>query len=104
MEKQLVMGQNINVRQENREAVMKWVMNGSTVVGLALMGAFVWYCWRQGIFQSQDALETFLARFGFWAPLVFTLVQAVQVVLPILPGAIGCLAGVLVFGPVWGFI
>lgn len=83
---------------------IRWAMNAATAVGLALMGVFVWYCYRQGIFQSQDALEAFLARFGFWAPLIFTLVQAVQVVVPILPGAIGCLAGVLVFGPVWGFI
>lgn len=82
----------------------KWIMNGSTAVGLTLMAAFLWYCWRQGIFQSQEALQIFLARFGLWAPVIFTLVQAIQVVVPILPGAVGCLAGVLVFGPIWGFL
>lgn len=100
--------QNVEDRIERKveklESRMKWVMNGSTVVGLSLMGLFAWYCYRQGIFQSQEALESFLNGFGFWAPFIFTLVQGVQVVLPILPGAIGCLAGVLVFGPVWGFI
>jgi uncharacterized membrane protein YdjX (TVP38/TMEM64 family) len=30
--------------------------------------------------------------------------QIVQVVIPIIPGGLGCLAGVLIFGPVWGFI
>ena len=34
----------------------------------------------------------------------FVLIQCVQVVIPILPGAIGCLGGVLIFGPVWGFV
>ncbi len=92
----------IQAQPQNRAA--KWILNGCTVVGLALMALFVWYCWQQGIFQSQDALETFLGRFGIWAPLIFTAVQAVQVVLPILPGAVGCLAGVLIFGPVWGFV
>ncbi|MCI8401093.1 MAG: TVP38/TMEM64 family protein [Lachnospiraceae bacterium] len=102
--------EKIEARKERRrerkslEGTMKWVMNISTVLGLAVMGWFAWYCYRQGIFQSQDALEGFLHGFGFWAPVIFTLVQGIQVVLPILPGAIGCLAGVLVFGPVWGFI
>ena len=27
-----------------------------------------------------------------------------QVVIPILPGGVSCLAGVLIFGPVWGFV
>ena len=35
---------------------------------------------------------------------LFILFQAVQVVVPVLPGGIGCLAGVLIFGPVWGFV
>lgn len=94
----------ISDREKALAGTMKRVMNGSTIVGLVLMGLFAWYCYRQGIFQSQEALENFLHGFGFWAPFIFTLVQGIQVVLPVLPGAIGCLAGVLVFGPVWGFV
>ena len=30
--------------------------------------------------------------------------RAVQVVIPVLPGGLGCLVGVILFGPVWGFI
>ena len=36
--------------------------------------------------------------------LLFVAFQAVQVVVPILPGGLGCLAGVLLFGPWWGFV
>ena len=79
-------------------------MNGATIVGLLGMAWFFWYCYHRGIFQSQAALEQFLSGCGIWAPLIFTGIQAVQVVIPILPGAIGCLAGVLIFGPVWGFV
>ena len=32
------------------------------------------------------------------------IVQAVQVVIPIMPGAIGCVFGVVFFGAFWGFV
>lgn len=82
----------------------KVLMNISTVVGLALCVAFVAYGISAGIFTSQDALGDFLFKFGYLAPVVFILIQAVQVVLPILPGSIGCLGGVLIFGPFLGFL
>lgn len=34
----------------------------------------------------------------------FILIQIVQVVIPIIPGGVSCLGGVLLFGPLWGFI
>lgn len=49
-------------------------------------------------------MEVFLWPAGLWAPLLFTALQAIQVVIPILPGGIGCLGGVLMFGPVMGFL
>ena len=49
-------------------------------------------------------MEVFLRPAGLWAPLLFTALQAIQVVIPILPGGIGCLGGVLMFGPVMGFL
>ena len=101
---QALQAADIQVQTHVQSRSTKWILNGCTAAGLVLMGLFVWYCWKQGIFQSQEALEDFLVRFGIWAPVIFTVVQAVQVVLPILPGAVGCLAGVLIFGPVWGFV
>lgn len=67
------------------------------------MALFIWYGIRTGIFVSPEALEKFLGRFGLLAPVLFVLIQCIQVVIPILPGAVGCLGGVLIFGPVWGF-
>lgn len=81
---------------------LNWV-NLSTAAGFAAIIAFCIYGWQIGIFSSMEALQDYMAGFGFWAPLIFVAVQAVQVVIPILPGAIGCVAGVLVFGPVAGF-
>ena len=59
--------------------------------------------YQKGIFNDQAKLEAFLSKCGFFAPMLFVLIQAVQVVIPILPGAIGCLYGVILWGPVEGF-
>ncbi len=61
-------------------------------------GIFIFYGVQNRIFVSRDALELFLHNCGVWAPALFVLIQIVQVVIPILPGAIGCLGGVLIFG------
>ena len=59
--------------------------------------------YRQGIFTDQQKMNSFLQACGVWAPLMFVVIQAVQVVIPILPGAIGCVYGVIFWGPVIGF-
>ena len=75
-----------------------------TAVGLVLMCGFVVYGIAAGLFTSQQKMEVFLRPAGLWTPLLFTALQAIQVVIPILPGGIGCLGGVLMFGPVRGFL
>ena len=74
-----------------------------TLLGLLFCGLFVCYGLRHGLFTSQEDLRTFVEGFGVWGGAAFVLFQAVQVVVPILPGGLGCLAGVLLFGPWWGF-
>lgn len=80
------------------------IMNLCTIAGLICTALFIAYGVHAKIFSSQYALEGFLKSFGFWAPVIFILIQIVQVVIPILPGAIGCLGGVIIFGPLWGFV
>ena len=48
-------------------------------------------------------MQQFVNRFGMIGALIFVLIQIVQVVFPIIPGGISCLAGVLLFGVVPGF-
>ncbi len=60
--------------------------------------------WRMGIFTNQEKMRAFLTACGIFAPLLFMLIQAIQVVIPILPGAVGCLYGVLFWGPIQGFV
>ncbi len=72
-----------------------------TLVGSIL---FIFYGLKNDIFYSEQALETFLGKFGIWAPILFIFFQFIQVILPIVPGGIGCLGGILVFGPVMGLV
>lgn len=60
--------------------------------------------YQMGIFTSVESLQAWVNGFGIAAPLIFIIFQAVQVVIPIIPGGISLLGGVLIFGPWWGFV
>ena len=62
----------------------------------------VW-AWQKGLLTDLAALQAWVAGLGPWAAAAFVAFQAVQVVVPILPGGLGCLAGVILFGPWYGF-
>lgn len=89
-----------NTTKEKKES---WTV-AVTAASMAAVILFCLYGYHIGIFSSIEALQEYMKGFGIWAPLVFVLFQAVQVVVPLLPGAIGCVAGVLIFGSVEGFI
>lgn len=75
-----------------------------SVLGFVLCCVAGVWMWRAGLLSSRAALQEFLAPFGPWAAALFVAFQAVQVVVPVLPGGLGCLAGVVLFGPFWGFL
>lgn len=54
--------------------------------------------------NSVAALQAYIEKFGVWGPLVLTAIQAIQVVLPVLPGFLGCAVGAVLFGPFAGFL
>lgn len=54
--------------------------------------------------SSVEDFKVFMESFGWSGPLVLTLIQAFQVVVPVLPGYLGCIVGALAFGPWIGFL
>lgn len=78
----------------------------AAVLFLGIGAAFLWgdpaQWWERGreIFSSRESIERYVARWGLWAPFVFVLVQAAQVILAPIPGNITALAGGALFG--WG--
>lgn len=70
---------------------------------LAIIGLTI-YWWHLGLFNSQTALQGYLTQRKLIGPLIFVGIQIVQVVIPIIPGGISTAAGVVLFGPLWGFV
>ena len=78
--------------------------NAITIAGLSVLIIIAAVAAASGLFSSRDNLEMFLSQAGIAAPIIFLLIQTIQVVIPILPGGVTSLISVVVFGPVWGFI
>lgn len=79
-------------------------MQAISVLSLGISAGLAVYGYQTGIFKSVDAMQEYVGRAGFFGIFLFTLIQAVQVVIPILPGGISCLGGVLLFGNLKGFL
>ena len=75
-----------------------------SLLGLVLCAVLAVLAWHSGLLTSQQAMADFIQNAGIWGPAIFLVLQAVQVVIPILPGGISCLAGVLIFAPWPGFL
>lgn len=75
-----------------------------SAAGFAACCAAGLWAWNAGLLTDLETLQAWINQFGRMGPLLFTVFQAVQVVVPVLPGGLGCLAGVLLFGPQAGFV
>jgi len=73
------------------------ILSFAACVALSIWG------YRTGVLTSQQKMEEFVIGMGLMGPVLFTILQIVQVVIPIIPGGISCLAGVILFGAVRGF-
>lgn len=89
----------------NQQAVPieKRALQIASLAGFAVCVAVAVWGWQTGVLTSQERLRELVTKWGPAGALLFTVFQAVQVVIPILPGGLGCLAGVILFGPLWGF-
>ncbi len=56
-----------------------------------------------GKFHSVETLQQYVRGFGAFAPVILVALQAFQVVVPVLPGFLGCAAGAVLFGSAGGF-
>lgn len=84
--------------------IMKGFIRCSMWIGLALMCIFIIYGYKAGIFSDMQSLQDFIKGFGMWAAVIFLMIQIIQVIIPILPGGISCLIGVVIFGSYMGFL
>ena len=85
-------------------SVNRTVFQAASLFGLLLCIAAAVWAWNAGLLTSQERMQAFVASCGAAGGLLFVAFQAVQVVVPVLPGGLGCLAGVVLFGPALGFV
>lgn len=89
---------------KTKESLIKYAFIISLVLLLALSAFFLIYGWVGGHFDSMDTLKAYIASFGAWGPIVLTLIQVLQVIIPVLPGFLGCFVGGGLFGWFVGFL
>lgn len=82
----------------------KRAVNIISMLGLILTAGFMYWAWKQGILTSQENMQKFIMGFGTVAGIIFVLIQIIQVIIPVIPGGVSCVAGVIVFGAGMGFV
>lgn len=83
---------------------MKYINHIITIILLACMAGFAAYGIKAGLFTNKEQLQFFISQSGIWGPAFFILIQILQVVFPIIPGGVTCMAGVILFDPYLGFL
>ncbi len=71
------------------------------LITLTLLGIIGY---QRGLFNSIDTFREFILSKGNLAPLAFFIIQVIQIVVPIIPGGLTTVFGVIIFGAFWGFI
>lgn len=85
-------------------ALSRKIINIVSIAGIIATVVVTIYFMRLGVFNDIDALRGLVGNSVILGPILFMLLQIIQVVIPIIPGGISCAAGVLIFGPMAGFI
>jgi len=74
------------------------VVQITTILGILLMIALVVFVISSDFFSNPDRVQAWLASFGSIAPLLFLALTFIQVVIPVLPGNVSTVVGVMLFG------
>lgn len=73
------------------------------IIIVLAFGCAVFKAYFDGKFDSVQSLQKYIERYGAFGPLFLTAFQALQVVIPALPGFLGCAVGSVMFGQATGF-
>lgn len=86
----------------NKEISRK--VNIYCIIGMILVMFFLLKIILGNKITSIEEYQEVMKSFGIAGPIVLTVFQALQVVIPILPGYLGCAAGAISFGTFIGFL
>ena len=83
---------------------LKHVAAAVLIIIFILIGIMIGKAYLDGEFNSYETFQHYIKQFGIFGPIVLIFVQAFQVVIPIMPGAVGYVSGSLCFGWFLGFV
>ena len=95
--------QTQDIQRTKRQQSIRWF-------SIVLLAALVYFtclivkAYFEGKFDSVESLQKYIGQYGVLGPVFLTSFQALQVVIPILPGFLGCAVGSVMFGPFLGFL
>lgn len=78
------------------------LIDGLSIIGFLLSCLLIYFAWRNGVFESRQEFVEYVRSFGSHALFLFLALQTLQLFLPMLPSALTCTAGVILFGTGWG--
>lgn len=88
----------------NKTKIANITIQALSILGIVLTVVFFVWAFKHRLFTDAAALERYMNGIGPFAPIIFILIQIVQTVIPIIPGALTCPAGAMIFGHLNGFI
>lgn len=89
---------------KRRLALQQKLIQLAPALGLAALILLTIHLRRLGLLGSPQELQEFIKQFGSFAVVVFIVVQAIQPVVPFIPGGIATVVGMLMFGNIPGIL
>lgn len=99
---------DLKIKDKNNQNAKNFIKDNFvhflSILGIAItIYASIW-AYNEGLFTDEEKLKAFISGFDKSAFLVFIIIQIIQTVIPIIPGALTIPLGVVIFGPLFGFI
>ena len=77
------------MEQHPRSKPVRMLMHLGTVLFFALLLSACLWAWKQGLFRSLDTLQAFIDSYEVGAPLIFVLLQVLQILVAVSRGDTG---------------
>jgi uncharacterized membrane protein YdjX (TVP38/TMEM64 family) len=97
---------NSEKKGSERKTRRQKLIHAASILMIAVLLVFIVVLGKaffDGEFSSVESLQKYIEKYGVFGPVILTAFQAMQVVIPVLPGFLGCAAGSVMFGPAVGF-
>ena len=92
----------VNTQDKHKE-IIQFSLNLLNMIGVGLTVYALYWGFKSQVFTQEEALRDLLATMGPAAPYGFILIQIIQTVIPIIPGALTIPMGTMIFGMGYGF-